>query len=241
VTATVAETARREAEEAERELEADEAAKAEGETPEPTPEPAPEPETPVEPEPVDLEKREKALSSEATRHENALKKAYGDDFEHRAFCPCCLGEGFLEPWAPGAMPDEVWEAVTALSGKMDTGELLTPDYIVRCENCGGYGEVATGAKGGAVRKVPCKRCDSRGWFDTEDPVHRGKLGLAPPQAPAPLVTYPTFHAPEAPAAVEAPLTAPSGWNENGRPGADSWGRWPGHPRHGIDPAMGGMW
>jgi len=204
------------------------------------PEPDEEPQRVPESSDTVARKLEKALQSEATRHENALKKAYGDDFVDRAFCPCCLGEGFLTPWPSGAMPDEVWEAVQALSGKLDTGELRTPDYIVLCENCGGYGQIDTGAKGSASVPLPCKRCDSRGWFDTEDPIHRAKLGLAPPEpiAPAPAV----WSLPAPAVSADAPLAPPPGWSEGGRVGADGFGRWPGHPRYGVDPtAPGAQW
>lgn len=236
---TVAETARREAEEAERDDEANEAAIAEGETPaEPEPDdPTPEPEPPAEP--VDLEKRNKALSGEATRHENALKKAYGDDFERRAFCPCCLGEGFLEPWAAGAMPDEVWEAVKALSGKLESGEYEHPAELVTCDRCQGFGQVATGARNEHTAVIPCALCESRGYFDMTNPVHRAKLGLPAPQSEVPQVVFPTYHAPEPVNGTAEKLMPPDGWHAAGSPGADTWGRWPGHPRFGIDPANGG--
>jgi hypothetical protein len=47
--------------------------------------------------------------------------------------------------------------------------------------------------------------------------------------------------PVVPPAVVSPseLAPPPGWAEGGRIGGDSFGRWPGHPRYGVDPALGG--
>src|SRR5258706_10745847 len=42
-----------------------------------------------------IEKRDKALAAETKRHETALRKAYGDDFETMAPCPLCLTDGWV--------------------------------------------------------------------------------------------------------------------------------------------------
>lgn len=188
---------------------------------------------------IDAAELEKQLKREDTRHENALTKLHGDRFAEMAFCPLCLGQGFLEAMPAGAMPDEVWEAVKALAGHLDSGELQHPPELEPCDRCGGIGEVETGAKNEHNWKIPCAKCDGRGYFNTDDPVHRGRLGLPPPQVAAPYV--PQF-AP-LPVAVGVPNGAPAGppdtWQGPHSPGNDSYGRWPGHPRFGIDPANGG--
>lgn len=227
----------------------------EGEAVEPEPEPSSEPdgeETEPETEPevearipssetVMLE-RDKKLNSEATRHENALKKVYGDDFEHRAFCPLCIGEGFLEPIPPGGQPDEIWEAVKALSGRMEGGEYEHPEELMMCARCNGWGNVSTSAKNEHTAVIPCSACESRGYFDTNNPAHRAKLGIAPEPIAPPVNLFPVYHDSVTTTAVEAPLLPPSGWVESGSPGADGYGRWPGHPRYGINPAStGGAW
>jgi hypothetical protein len=191
---------------------------------------------------TDEAEREKKLKGEDTRHENALKKIWGDEFAEKAYCPTCLGQGFLSPWPEGAMPDEVWEAVKALCGQVDAGQFRHPDELVMCERCDGEGRVETGAKNEHNLLIPCKLCDSRGYFDLSDGLHRGKLGLHEPApqfvAPAPFTQWPAL-TPEAPVQTIAP---PDGWAGAGKPGADQYGRWPGHPRFGIDPAMnGGQW
>ena len=191
---------------------------------------------------VDIAEREKKLRSEDTRHENALKKIHGDDFAEHAFCPLCLGQGFLTPMGAGDMPDEIWEAVKALAGKMEGGEYEHPVELVQCERCNGYGQVATGAKNEHNAVIPCEPCQSRGYFNLKDPVHRGRLGLAPEQAQAapPPAVFPTFNLPQPPQpAGEQP---PVGWVDSGKPNADTWGRWPGHARYGNDPSFnGGQW
>lgn len=231
-----------------------EAAQAEAENPEPGSEPEPEPTEPTEPEPEPTEpiepassitvsvEREKKLKSEDTRHENALKKIYGDDFEQHVFCPLCIGQGFLVPIPPDEQPEEIWQAITALSGRLPSGTLNIPDEFQVCARCDGWGNVGTPSKSEHHASVPCRHCDSRGYFDLSDALHRGKLGLHEPlPAPVPLQRFDQWPAltPEAPVQTIAP---PAGWADAGKPGADTFGRWPGHPRYGIDPtANGGQW
>ena len=79
---------------------------------------APEPEP--EPEPSShavVEDYEKKMKSEATRHENALAKLHPDTWDKFTMCPLCIGEGFLEPIAPGNQPDELWEAIKVMAGR----------------------------------------------------------------------------------------------------------------------------
>lgn len=189
---------------------------------------------------IDMAEREKKLKAEDTRHENALKRVYGDEFADHAFCPLCIGQGFLVPIPAGQQPDEIWEAITALSGRTPAAEYEHPAELVKCERCNGFGKVATGARSDTTAVIPCSACDARGYFDTKDPVHRGKLGLAPDLPPAPAITqFPTFHVPNG--GAEENLQPPNGWHSQGKPGADSWDRWPGHPRYGIDPSVSGKW
>lgn len=241
MTETISEIVEREASEAEREQEADEAAVAEGAAPEPAAEPEPETAPAELSSQTAVEERDKRLKSEETRHENALKKIYGDEFEQRAFCPLCIGEGFLLPIPAGQQSEEIWSAITALSGRLQASELRVPDEFQVCERCGGYGEVGTPSKSAHHVAVPCKHCDSRGYFDLSDAMHRGKLGLHEPVAPlttaAPFTQWPQ----PTPAEPVQTIAPPSGWKESGSPGADTFGRWPGHPRYGIDPSLGGGW
>lgn len=231
-----------------------EASEAEAEFPEPVIDPetggevpsedAPEPERQEIPKAThtDLGEREKKLKSEDTRHENALKKIYGDDFERQAYCPLCIGQGFLEAIPPGEQPEEIWAAITALSGRTPASEYLHPDELVACERCNGWGQVASGAKNEHNAVIICSTCDGRGYFNLADAMHAAKLrGPAPtpePFTPMPFTQWPDLTQ-AAPVQVISP---PDGWAAAGKPGADTFGRWPGHPRFGIDPsANGGQW
>ena len=207
------------------------------EPPAPPPsEPAPEP---AEPQPVDVVERDKKLTAEETRHENQLKKIYGDDFALRARCGVCDGEGYVEPTAELLVQlVQLGEAAQVQLGEAGK-DLRTPEEFIVCERCGGHGEVRTTAKNDHNAVIPCKLCDARGYFDTTDPIHRGRLNLDP--APAPVASQPafaTYHAPTPQVNGEV-LQPPQGWHEGGMQGADLWSRWPGHPRFGIDPAVGG--
>jgi hypothetical protein len=216
------------------------------------PEPQPEDDPPAEPEDepelrvpstfqVTKELADK-VDRESKRHENALAKLYGEEWVHYNLCALCLGDGFLLPAPADVMPEEQWFAVTAQAGKMGERPLKTATYARVCDECDGWGQVLTGAKNDTQLALPCKRCDGRGWFDTE--LHQ------PPAMPAaPVVTttsglvFPNFHqsAPD-PAAAANVEQAPVGWYDSDKAGGDKWGRWPGHSRYGIDPAnAGGLW
>lgn len=185
------------------------------------------------------ERLDRDLSKENTRHENALKKLYGEAFVERTRCPVCDGEGW-----PTTGP-ELLSLMVALGDEARNalGDAALgyqhPDELVACERCKGQGEVATGAVNQHHAVIPCRLCDARGYFDLKDPMHTGRLN--PPQVdmtPPPLV--PAFNW-QQPVQETQPLRPPDGWHNAGSPGADAWGRWPGHPRHGIDPSHGGGW
>ena len=211
--------------------------------PEPDPEPEPEPDheqrVAAAEQAIDHAERDKKLNAEQTRHINALKKAYGDDFKRRQECALCAGEGYVEPG------QEVLELLAALGEQAATalganGPVLeSPDNYLQCVTCNGKGSVATKADNDHNRAIPCKKCQGRGYFDTDDPVHRGQLGLPPP--PIEQISFPVLAPLPQPVSVgNGPPTGPPGdWQGPGAVGNDAYGRWPGHPRFGIDPANGG--
>lgn len=188
-----------------------------------------------EPEPSSLavvEDYDKKMKSETTRHENALAKLHPDTWDKFAMCPLCIGEGYLEPIAPGEQPDQLWEVITVLSGRQETGELRTAPYAEVCEVCAGYGEVLTGARNDANVKLPCRNCAGYGWLDTGQPqtpgqiiVNAKKVPAAPPAlaavfgyAQTPQEPYPDSHIDYQPFVGGAP---------------DPYGRPAGHPRWGM--------
>lgn len=204
-------------------------------------EPQPEPETEPEPEPSSLaviEDYERKVKSEFTRHENALAKLHPDDWETFLMCPCCMGEGFMQPIPPGEQPDEVWEVVKGISGRQVTGELKHAPYAETCDMCAGYGSVDVGALNTANASLPCRQCAGYGWLDIGpwplgiSPGPNAKkvapppvqLAAVPNQAAAPATPWPDYDVPFIP--------LPGG-------AADPYHRPAGHPRWGMNQTADG--
>ena len=155
-----------------------------------------------------------ALDREARRHEKALEKAYGPEWDSRVMCPLCEAEGFLTGWQAGAMPDEQWNAVYALAGQYKPPELIEDSSYQRCEHCDGWGETLSGAQRDDKRTKLCDVCSGNGYVAR--PPQLPKIDMAQWSTPAPAQPAPTF-------------------NMNGTP--DRWGRPEGHPHYGMDPAL----
>lgn len=227
---TPLEIAEREAAEAEAEnpdAEPVEPIEAEDAAPTAEPEPAPEPSSLKQ-----VEDFERKAKSEATRHENALAKLHPDDWEHYAMCPLCIGDGFLTPIQPGELPDQLWEAITVMAGRWNTGGLKKAPFAERCEICDGRGMLDPDANNDANREIICPTCAGYGWLDTRPaalghnvPPNAKKL---PPQALA-AVPQPSGLAPAAEPFPD------SGMEFQPFPGGvqDEYGRPAGHPRWGL--------
>lgn len=158
----------------------------------------------------------KKLEGENARHERALEKVYGPEWEHRLMCPLCTGEGFMTPLPAGAMPPELWDAVTALAGQVQGQDLQADQDYVVCDNCGGYGntKIADSKLEGLAKQ--CDRCLGTGYVKTTAVTN--------------VVQIPTV--PQIPSTP--PLPAPVSY---GAPGPnDAWDRPTGHPHYGIPPA-----
>jgi hypothetical protein len=222
---------------AEREALEAEAENPDAEAPEPLEgDPAPvEPEPEPEPEPSSqtvVEAADKRFTTEAKRHENALAKLHPDDWDTFAMCPLCIGDGFLTPIAPGEMPDQIWEAVTVLSGRVQTGELQTAPYAEVCETCAGYGMVLTGARNETNASLPCRTCAGYGWLDLGQPQTPGQIipnAKKVPPAPAALVSVPGYAQPPREPYPDSGIEfQPFIGGAN-----DPYGRPAGHPRWGM--------
>src|SRR5437762_10533063 len=183
-----------------------------GEPPEPEPEPEPEPHEPSSQ--TVLDQRARNLEAETRRHEKALRRAYGDDFETLAVCPLCLADGWIIPAPPGAMAPEQWEAVQLAAGQLADENYRAADFAETCTTCDGWGKVLSGSKDPTHRTIPCRPCEGKGW--------KAKLELAQPA--------PTFVLP-------APPTAASSLTLNWQGAKDNWGRPEGHPHFGMEPAL----
>ena len=186
-----------------------------GEPAEPEPEPEPEPHEPSSQ--TVLDQRARNLEGETRRHEKALRKIYGDDFETLAVCPLCLSDGYIIPAPPGAMPPEQWEAVQLAAGQLAEENYREADFAETCPTCDGWGKVLSGSKDPTHRTIPCRPCEGKGW--------KAKLG-----EPAPLPTF-TLPAPPPPnGAASIDWTRPR----------DQWGRPEGHPHFGMEPSLVGI-
>jgi hypothetical protein len=156
-------------------------------------------------------------------------------------CPCCQIPGFVLPfdeYDPGENARK--DAVLKYFGDAED-DLVQHPTMERCEPCKGRGKMKTGAVDPQNSWALCWQCHGKGYRDLTMPAPQPPVPAPPVQTFTPAVV-PAWQ-PPAPAAPPAEvLNAPQGWHANGKPGADTWDRWPGHPRYGIDPAnTGGVW
>jgi hypothetical protein len=149
--------------------------------------------------------------------------------------------GFLLPFNPNA--PEALVMKQAADAYFLAGE---PKYVQHptmehCDACDGWGKMNTGSREPQNAWFLCWKCSGKGFVDKTLPPATPPVPFVPYSAPQTAYTPPQ-PLPGAPAASGEPLSPPPGWHGNGKPGADTWDRWPGHPRYGIDPAMnGGLW
>lgn len=183
------------------------------------------------------EQLSKAIDAEGKRHERALAKALGEKWEDYELCLRCLGDGFVLPIPAGQMPQEQWDNLMAQAGMAPGDQLKTATYAIVCSTCDGWGEIKTGSKSASQAVLPCKDCQGRGWFDSTDISHAPPAQPAAPAATQWAALGSVLNAGTAPAVED--IAPPAGWATAGSPGADEYGRWPGHPRYGINPATGG--
>ena len=177
-------------------------------------EPEPEPATDMA-----LAELTKGLDRESRRHEKALEKLHGADWDAYGLCPLCIGDGFLLPHPAGSLPAEQWEAIRALAGQLIPPDYQTAKDVDVCQDCQGWGRVITGSKAEGHETKLCSTCSGNGY------TPKGTQ-----YAPVSIPSAPSFPG----------MTAPLNGNEN-LP-KDEWGRPAGHPRFGISPEhTGGVW
>lgn len=204
--------------EAESEHELDEAEAEEAAEQERAAEVEPEPES----EPSSLamnEARDKAEAAETKRHANALAKIYGEHWAMFAMCPLCQVDGYAFPYGPGEVSPEQREAVMVVLGESGLARFKEHPTEVMCWECDGWGEMLNGSKRAEQPTSACQGCMGSGHRakEMEQPQNGHQLYAPPP---------PPYVPPFDPSAINH----------------DQWGRDPGNPRYGQDPASnGGLW
>lgn len=137
---------------------------------EPEPEPDEEPQEPEAQGPSDAQLRD--MERENTRHEKALAKITGPDWQLFNPCPHCGGVGFSP-----LDPDE-------LAG------LRSDETTTRCPTCDGWGQLKTESRVPAEMERNCSQCGGTGTI-----VKLAPVTLTPPATtePPPIPPPPTWN------------------------------------------------
>lgn len=122
----------------------------------------------------------KRFETENTRHEKALAKIIGRDWEHFEACSSCGGVGF------------------APSGASAEAELVEASGVVECGACNGWGRLVYPTRVEGQRLQVCIACAGNGWTREPEP--------AAPVAAEPVAGL--EHAPAAPAVPNGPVAPP---------------------------------
>jgi hypothetical protein len=157
-----------------------------------TDEPEPELETePAEPEleteqvaagPTDADLRK--FEQENARHERALEKIIGADFEHFEACGVCGGVGHVPAASNVDVPFE------------------RDPQTEPCAACNGYGTTLTGARYPGMVTRACSRCQGSGWTTVQEHVDVGPVYLEATTATAAAELEPGNGAPVDPRVAE---------------------------------------
>jgi hypothetical protein len=115
----------------------------------------------------------KRFESENTRHEKALAKIVGDDFEHFEACGVCAGVGFVP-------------AATNVDVPFERDPQTEP-----CSTCNGYGTTLTGAREPGMVTRACSKCQGAGWTTVQEyPDAQPAAYFPAPSEPAPELEAP---------------------------------------------------
>jgi hypothetical protein len=158
------------------------------------------------------------LESERKRHATAVTNLVDEYDQDAAPCPICETPD-LAPRIVGVvreMPYEAWAQLAAVGDNDLEAPHRKAEGVHMCERCDGWGELDYPTRNQHMARQTCPRCAGNGYLPDE----------AAEQPAAPVVQLPGA----APTAAPAPTFA-------GVP--DGWGRPPGHPHWGQDPAAVG--
>ncbi len=172
---------------------------------------------PVEPDEAALAAQDRALSSEDTRHQKALAKAYGDVWPEHVRCALCDGVGFLNPELAMSLNNAQWEQLLQVAVMLVTDEYVQDPNYETCPNCQGKTKTRSGAQDAEHYLKLCDVCSGNGYVQRAP-----KLPTITPISPNGEATGPSIP-------VIPSYGAPSP--------DDTWGRPAGHSHYGIPPAM----
>jgi hypothetical protein len=245
MTETIAEMARREADEAERET--DEPGEP-GETDEPGEATAPdEPDAPAVPPNLPPGPPSEAAIDRAVKELDKASDAYVrkvTTIQARTplgliECPLCPVPGFVPDTPIGDVPPEQRLAVMSVLGEGLPVEQRQSEHLRTCDTCDGLGMLATGSRRPGFAETMCEACQGNGFIDSRH--ERAALDVAPPpQVMAPPSGYP-LPAPVLASPTPGQVTQ-GGYSFSPTPGgsADPYGRMPGHPLWGQPIDAGGI-
>jgi hypothetical protein len=130
---------------------------------EPEPEPEPEPEASSGPrDDREIDKAYKAVQKENTRHNNRVSEIMGEDAQ--ALVPCELCSHFVAGFRLAQVPPpEIVGRVRAAIGLPERENLRESPYHLRCETCGGLGELLTHSYVTNQETVTCPDCQAKGF------------------------------------------------------------------------------
>jgi hypothetical protein len=157
------------------------------------------------------EKREQQAKSQA-RNVERLADEYGQDV-----MPCPLCERVdIAPLIVSKMvemPAEGWAALAQMGGVEPEPEHAEAEGVVMCDRCNGWGELDYPTRNPHMARQTCPKCQGNGYT----------LEAQEQTTVVPIAPMPSFPTPA------PPVSGFAGGN-------DSWGRPPGHPHYGLDPA-----
>jgi hypothetical protein len=157
------------------------------------------------------------LEKEDQRHAKRYAEILGEQFQAMVPCPRCLESGHIFPPDVAPLDEEQVAAVDASLGRADRRNLKRAKDTETCEDCGGEGQVLTGATNPQSLTKACTPCGGLGW------VPKGAQSQLSPPAAAP--------GPQANGGTDAEVVVDL---------RDGWGRPAGHPHWGQDPAAIGV-